>query len=58
VPVAALLVKDEFGHVALVIGDESDLSIEVIVKIISFTFGKYLKVWLSGQLHEETIFNP
>jgi hypothetical protein len=44
VPLAAVLVQDEFGHVALVIGDESDLCSDDLVKIISLTFGEHLKI--------------
>ena len=44
VPLGAVLVQDEFGHVALVIGDESDLCSDDFVKIIPVTFGENLKV--------------
>jgi hypothetical protein len=44
VPLAAVLVQDEFGHVALVIGDESELCSDDLVKIVSFTFGENLKI--------------
>jgi hypothetical protein len=44
VPLGAVLVQDEFGHVALVIGDESDLCSDGLVKIISFAFGENLKI--------------
>ena len=53
--IAAALMQDQLGCAAVGVGNERDLSIKNLKKVISLSFWKDLELWLPRRLCEEVI---